>query len=63
MRGTYSDLRIKSYFQDTKIVEIGSQYIILMTPGTDTLDFVRGEQAVLERLVNNALGEFKVVYV
>ena len=63
MRGTYSDLRIKSYFQDIKIVEIGSQYIILMTPGTDTLDFVRGEQAVLERLVNNALGEFKVVYV
>ncbi|MBR4256461.1 MAG: chromosomal replication initiator protein DnaA [Clostridia bacterium] len=63
MRGTYSDLRIKSYFQNIKIVEIGSQYIILMTPSTDTLDFVRGEQAVLERFVNDALGDFKVVYV
>lgn len=63
MRGTYSDLRIKSHFQNIRIVEIEKQYIILMTETTDTLDFVRGEQAVLERFFNNALGEFKVVYV
>ena len=63
MRGTYSEVKIKAFFSNIKIVEIERQYIILMTPGTDTLDFVRGEQAVLERYVNDALGEFKVVYV
>ncbi len=63
MKGTYSDIRINAYFKNIKIIEIGAQYILLMTPSTDTLDYVRGEQAVLERFVNNALGEFKVVYV
>jgi chromosomal replication initiator protein len=63
MRGTYSDLRIKSHFQNIKVIDVEKQYILLMTPSTDTLDFVRGEQAVLERFFNNALGEFKVVYV
>ena len=63
MRGTYSEVRIKAFFRDIKIIEIEPQYILLMTPGTDTLDYVREQQAVLERLVNNALGEFKVVYV
>lgn len=63
MKGTYSEVRIRAYFQDIKIIEIESQYILLMTPTTETLDYVRGEQAVLERYVNDALGEFKVVYV
>ena len=63
MKGTYSEVRIKAFFQDIKIIDIESQYILLMTPTTETLDFVRGEQAVLERFVNDALGEFKVVYI
>lgn len=63
MRGTYSELRINSYFRDIEIVEIESQYILLLTPTVKTLDFVRSQQAVLERLVHDALGEFKVVYV
>lgn len=63
MRGTYSEVRIKAFFKDIKIVEIETQYILLMTPGTETLEYVRSQQAELERLVNNALGEFKVVYV
>ena len=63
MKGTYSELRVKTFFRDIKIIEIEPQYILLMTPSTDTLDYVREQQAVLERLVNDALGEFKVVYV
>ncbi|MBQ7700367.1 MAG: chromosomal replication initiator protein DnaA [Clostridia bacterium] len=63
MKGTYSEVRIKAFFKDIKIIDIESQYILLMTPTTETLDFVRGEQAVLERYVNDALGEFKVVYI
>lgn len=63
MKGTYSEVRIKAFFQDIKIIDIEPQYILLMTPTTETLDFVRGEQAVLERYVNDALGEFKVVYI
>ena len=46
MRGTYSEVRIKAFFRDIKIIEIEPQYILLMTPGTDTLDYVREQQAV-----------------
>ena len=63
MKGTYSEVRIKAFFKDIKIIDIESQYILLMTPTTETLEFVRGQQAVLERYVNDALGEFKVVYI
>ena len=63
MKGTYSEVRIKAFFQNIKIIDIEPQYILLMTPTAETLDFVRGEQAVLERFVNDALGEFKVVYI
>ncbi|MBO4869863.1 MAG: chromosomal replication initiator protein DnaA [Clostridia bacterium] len=63
MRGTYSDLRINAYFRDIEIVEIEPQYILLLTQTPKTLEFVRSQQSVLERLVHDALGEFKVVYV
>lgn len=63
LKSTYTEVRLKAFFQDIKILEMEPQYIILMTPTTDTLSYVREQQAVLERCVNDTLGEFKVVYI
>ena len=63
MKGTYSEVKIKTYFQNVKIIDIEQQYVLLMTPTVETLDFVRSQQTQLERFMNLALGEFKVVYV
>lgn len=63
MRSEFSDIKIKSWFEDISIVEIESQYIILMTATSATLDFVRSERRNLERFISAVLGEFKIVYV
>lgn len=63
MKGAYSEVRIRAYFKDIRIIDIEPQYIILMTPTAETLSYVREQQAALERYFNEALGEFHVVYI
>ena len=63
MRNVYTEIKIKAYFEKIRIVELEPQYILLMTPDTSTLEYVRSQQTQLERIVKQALGEFKIVYV
>lgn len=63
MRNVYSEIKIKAYFEKIRIADLEPQYVILMTPDTSTLDFVRSQQTQLERIMKEVLGEFKLVYV
>ncbi len=63
LRKNISEIKVNSWFSDMQIVDIESQYAILMTPTTATLDFVRDETRLLERLLHKVLGEFKVIYI
>ena len=63
LRKEFSDIKVNSWFSDIKIVDIESQYAVLMTPTAATLDFVRNETRVLERLLHKVLCEFKVIYI
>ena len=63
MRNVYPEIRIKAYFEKIRIVELEPTYILLMTPDTSTLEYVRSQQTQLERLFQQTLGEFKIVYI
>ena len=63
LRKNISEIKVNSWFSDMQIVDIESQYAIIMTPTTATLDFVRDETRLLERLLHKVLGEFKVIYI
>ncbi len=63
LRKNISEIKVNSWFSDMQIVDIESQYAILMTPTSATLDFVRDETRLLERLLHKVLGEFKVIYI
>ncbi len=63
MRNVYTEIKIKSVFEKIKIVDMEPQYVILMTPDETNLEYVRGQQTQLERIIKQAIGEFKIVYV
>lgn len=63
LRKEFSEIKINSWFSGMQIVDIESEYAILMTPTAATVDFVRSETRVLERVLYSVLGEFKVIYI
>ena len=63
LRNVYTEIKIKTFFEKIKIIDLEPQYILLMTPDTSTLDYVRSQQTQLERVIKQTIGEFKVVYV
>ncbi|MBQ3870615.1 MAG: chromosomal replication initiator protein DnaA [Clostridia bacterium] len=63
MRNVYTEIKIKTYFEKIRIVDLEPQYILLMTPDASTLEFVRSQQTTLERVIKQTIGEFKIVYV
>lgn len=63
LRKEFSEIKVNSWFADMQIADIESEYVILMTPTCATLDFVRSETRVIEKVFLKAYGEFKIVYI
>lgn len=59
----YLDDIIRTKFARMRIAAIENQYSIIFTDIEENLDYLRGETRTLERLLMNALGEFKVIYI
>ncbi len=63
LKKEFTEMKINSWFANVQIVEIESEYAVLMTPTSATLDFVRNETRILERVLHKVLGEFKIIYI